>query len=74
MTLIPCTYGYAIVNYRLIHLTRYINRTVAYMLSFVLLAGLYFIIDILLAQFLPLEIWKKSKGRSIGYNIPCFRG
>ena len=50
--LIPASYGYSIIRFRLIKLERFLNRGVAYILVFTVLVGLYVVTIAILERFL----------------------
>lgn len=59
MLAIPLTYGYAIVNYRLISLDRYVSRGAAFVFLIALLGGLYLAINTLLTWLVPTDMWSQ---------------
>lgn len=60
MLAIPLTYGYAIVNYRLIRLDRYVSRSAAFTLVVTLLIGLYVVVNTALIQVVPQDVWAQQ--------------
>ncbi len=60
MLAIPLTYGYAIVNYRLIHLDRYVSRSAAFTLVITLLMGMYALINTGLMRIMPHDVWAQQ--------------
>jgi two-component system sensor histidine kinase ComP len=56
LLIIPISYGYSIIRYRLIKLEKFLNRGAAYVLVFTLLVGLYVIIVALVNRFLPVSL------------------
>ena len=53
LLMIPLSYGYSIIRYRLIKLEKFLNRGAAYLVVFTLLIGLYVSIVALVDRFLP---------------------
>lgn len=53
LVIIPITYGYAILSYRLIQLDAYVSRIAAYMLVLSALISLYLILNITLTRVIP---------------------
>jgi hypothetical protein len=56
LLIIPISYGYSIIRYRLIRVDKFLNRGAVYVLVFTLLIGLYIIIVALVNKFLPSSI------------------
>jgi signal transduction histidine kinase len=59
LLLIPISYGYAILRYRLIPLEGYANRGVATLLVYLLIAGLYLLLFSVIAKVLPTRWWNQ---------------
>ena len=59
MLAIPLTYGYAIVNYRLISFDRYVSRSAAFIFLLALLGGIYLAINAVLLRVMPTNIWNQ---------------
>jgi two-component system sensor histidine kinase ComP len=56
LLIVPLSYGYSIIRYRLIKFEKFLNRGAVYVLVFTLLIGLYVIIVALMNTFLPYSI------------------
>jgi signal transduction histidine kinase len=59
MLVIPLTYGYAILSFRLIRLDRYVNRAATYTLLVALVSSLYLVLSTALAYLFPPVIWQQ---------------
>jgi signal transduction histidine kinase len=57
---IPCSYGYAIVRYRLIRLDRYVGKNLVYFVSIVSLITIHLLIDAGLELAIPTSTWYKQ--------------
>lgn len=53
LMIIPITYGYAILSYRLIQLDSYVSRIAAYMLVLSTLISMYLVLNIILTRVIP---------------------
>jgi signal transduction histidine kinase len=59
LLLIPISYSYAILRYRLIPLEGYVNRAVTTVLVYLLISGLYLLLFSVFAKVLPTRWWNQ---------------
>ena len=56
---LPLSYGYAIPHYRLMRLDRYASRSATYVLVVALWGGVYLLLSIAIARWLPVSVWQQ---------------
>jgi PAS domain S-box-containing protein len=55
LAIIPVTYGFAIYRLHLIEIERHVNRGATYLISYIILGGIYLVLYAFLTRFLPLD-------------------